>query len=451
VQIAAGVIFLALVVIAVLIDIALKRFHVANIKYYSLFGFALFLGIGMIADVYTQSYAFGGTAIILAFASVLLFLMGFEVSNQLPAKITKQRTFCITHNQLFGLSIIFFLLGFFFLALEWMLYGQIISYSGTLVSETKGVTPMPFVHMFTQLAAPASLLAFIQLRRGANFIQKCVLGACLAATVIWYFLWGARGNFVWLAVVFLVVWAEVPNRRGIRRLGLKPFVACLLTLVPVLILGSIRGGMTEEAARDIHAANTVEETWKSLDTYTQFRRTLEFFPGRADYLWGYSFYGIVANPIPRVFWEDKPVGVGRLASILYDDNPNNSIGLSLPGELYANFGMVGSLICMFLLGVLSCSIYRWYMRQRSDPGVLVIYTLLLTYVGGELRGDMLDATLPIFYYVLPVAGSLALATAMNRTRLRNMKLAALTAGARAGAGRLSSLAPDYRTPESATD
>ncbi len=221
VQIAAGVILLAVIITTVLIDVAFNRFHIANIKYYVLFGFALFLGFGMIADVYRQSYAFSGTAILLTFASLFMFLSGFEFSYQMPAKRTRpRRTFSVTSNQMFLLSVVFFALGFFFLGLEWRLYAQLQSYSGTLVSETRQVTaPMPYVHTFTQLVAPASLLAFVELRRGTPFIQKCVLGACLIATIVWYFSWGTRGNFVWLALVFLVVWVEVPNRRGSRRLG----------------------------------------------------------------------------------------------------------------------------------------------------------------------------------------------------------------------------------------
>ena len=452
-QIAAGVSFLVIVALVVFADTITGRLDIANIKYVALFGFALFLGLGMIADVFGQDYAFNGAAIILAYASLILFLGGFGLvrRHRVKSKYTRP-TFSITPNQLFYLSIIFFLLGFAVLFLEWQLYGVLVTYSGGLASETRETsTAMPYIHTFTQLVFPASVMALIQIRRGIIFIRKYVLASLLATALAYYFLGGSRSSLVWLAIAVMIVWAEVPDRRGNRRLGLRPFVVCLVALAVVLILSSIRSRMSIESAQEISPANTVEETWKSLDTYTQFRRTLEFFPKHADYLWGYSFYGVVVNPIPRVFWEDKPIGVGKLASMLYDGTPHNSIGLSLPGELYANFGIVGALMGMFFSGLLMGVIYRWYQRQRGDYGALVIYVLVLSYVVWEVRGDILDATMPFFYYVLPVAACLALVSTMNRIRFRNLALAAGTGRSKAKAGQYLTLTPNTCSPEPSTD
>jgi oligosaccharide repeat unit polymerase len=440
-QIAAGISFLAIIVLIVLADTLKGRLDIANIKYVALFGFALFLGMGMIADVSSPDYAYSGTAILMAFASLILFLAGFGIVRRpRPTSHLSRPTFSITSNQLFHLSIIFFLLGFAFLLLEWQLYGSLVTYSGGLASETRETSnPMPYVHVFTQLIFPASVMTLIQFRQGIAFIRKYILATLLSITLVYYFFGGARSNLVWLALSFVIVWVEVPGCRGSRRIGLKPFAVSFLALVVILILSSIRSKMSLEVAREISPADTVEETWKSLDSYTQFRRTLDFFPRRADYLWGYSFYGIIANPIPRVFWQDKPIGVGKLASMLYDGNANNSIGLSLPGELYANFGIVGALIGMFFSGILAGGIYRWYQRQRGDHGALVMYVLVLTYIVWEVRGDILDATMPFFYHVLPIAVCLGVISAMNRIRVRNLALAAVTGLPKSSSGRFSTL------------
>jgi hypothetical protein len=209
--------------------------------------------------------------------------------------------------------------------------------------------------------------------------------------------------------------------------------------------------MSVEAAREIQVAHTVQDTWESLDTYSQFRRTLEFFPRRANYLWGYSFYGIVVNPIPRVFWEGKPIGVGKLTSILYDGNPHSSIALSLPGELYANFGMLGALLGMFSSGLLAGGIHRWYLRRRGDVGALVVYVLVLSYTVWEIRGDILDATMPFFYYILPVSACLALISTMNRIRHRHLQLEASARSAGAKTRGLTRPIWNQRLPAFGTD
>jgi oligosaccharide repeat unit polymerase len=452
VQIAAGVLFLAVIGLVVLGDTLRGRLDIANIKYVALLGFALFLGLGMIADVFSSDYSFSGSAIILAFASLILFLAGFGlVSSPRKTNDFAGPTFSITPNQLYYMSVIFFLLGFAFLLLEWQLYGSLVTYSGDLASQTREISnPMPYVHVFTQLVFPATVMTLIQFRQGLAFIRKCVLTPLLATTLVYYFFGGARSNLVWLTLSFVVVWAEVPNHRKSQRVGLKPFVVCLLAGVAILIMSSLRSKMSMEVARDISPADTVAETWNSLDTYTQFRRTLDFFPLRADYLQGYSFYGIIANPIPRVFWEDKPIGVGKLASMLYDGNASNSIGLSLPGELYANFGFVGALIGMFFSGLLTGGVYRWYRRQRGDHGALVMYVLILSYVVWEVRGDILDATMPFFYYVLPIAVCLALVSTMNRVRLRNLALANSSAAAKSNPRGFASVRAIHRRSEPLT-
>lgn len=445
-QVAAGIFFVLVVVLVVFVDTISGRLHIANVKYVVLFGLALFLGLGMIADAFTEFYAFDGTAIILAYASLILFLFGFGLVRRPRATTQNTRAaFSITPNQLFHLSIVFYLLGFTFLYLEWQLYGVLVTYSGWLASETRETSnPMPYIHVFTQLTLPASVMAIIQFRRGIALIRKYLLVSLLAITFVYYLFGGARSNLVWLALSFVIVWAEVPSPTGSRRLGLTPLVVCLLTFAVVLILSSIRSKTSVEAAREIHAADTVEDTWRSLDTYTQFRRTLEFFPRQADYLYGYSLYGVVANPVPRTVWADKPIGVGRLASILYDHNPRNSIALSLPGELYANFGIIGTLTGMFFSGLLAGGMYRWYLRRKGDHGALVMYVLVLSYIVWEVRGDILDATMPFFYYILPVAVCLAIVSAMNRIRFRSLALAASTATARAGdGGRFSPTTNEY--------
>jgi oligosaccharide repeat unit polymerase len=421
-QMAAAVVLLLVIAGAVFADALVGRFHLANLKYFILLAFALFLGAGMIVDATRFDFAVLPAGILLSYGALLCFLFGFTLFG--PDRNAKRRragpSFPLTSDQLLAVTLLFFALGFLFVFLEWRLYDQIQTYGGKFAAG--GAPPqkvMPYVQTFTQLMMPAVILAFIQLRRGASLFRRVLLLLFLAAAVAWYLVWGARGNFLWLAVAFVLIWAELRDERGSKHVGWKPALVLALSISAILALGVVRTTWDVRRAERAGLGGVWDQAKNSLDTYHQLTRTLDYFPSRGRFLHGYSFYGVIANPVPRALWPGKPVGVGKLASILYDGNPDNSIGLSLPGELYANFGYAGSLFGMFLFGVLAARIYGWYLSQRGDPVALVVYLMALVCMMTEVRGDILDATAPLLYTLLPAVLCFGLLAAANKHAARN--------------------------------
>lgn len=415
-QAAAGLLLLAVIIGVILSDVFHGRFHLSNIEYFVLASYGGFLGVGMLFDLGDEPYVFNGYAIVLTLAGLLCFLLGFSWKNR-PSKSASSRrpSFWVTSGQLFRLSVLFYLLGLAALCAEWYLYGQLLSYSGRFVSEAGALsTPPPMLHVWTQLVSPASIMTLIVLRGGASGPKAFVLRIFLCLTLIWYFLWGARANFLAFAVAWLVVWSEIPDKRGSRRIGSKPVLVFCLALAVMLVLSVVRTDWDFSRARAEGMLGVGEAAGRSLNIFRELCKTVEFFPTHMEYLHGYSFYGVVVNVVPRDWWEGKPVGVGKLASILYDQNPNSSIGLSLPGELYANFGMIGSLIGMVLFGLLVGLIRRWYSREHGELAALVIYVHLIWSMVAEVRGDILDATIPLLYPLFPVAMVFTLITKLNR-------------------------------------
>ncbi len=417
VQIAAAAVLLLVIGGAVTADALMGRFRLSNVKYFILFAFALFLSGGMIVDAQRFDFTINPAAILFTFAALICLLCGFAVSTRgsSPRRSNMHPTFPLTGQQMFALTLIFFGLGFFFVFLEWHLYGQLQSYAGTFTAA--GATPqrvMPYVQTFTQFLMPAVILTFIQLRRGTALFRRAVLLFLLAGAVAWYLVWGARGNFLWIAIAFVLVWVEISRERGKKQLEFKPAVVVALSFCAILTLGVVRTTWDIRRAEAAGLEGVWEQARHSLDTYHQLVRTLGYFPARAGYLYGYSFYGVVANPFPRSLWPSKPIGVGKLASILYDGNPANSIGLSLPGELFANFGYAGALLGMFLFGVLAARIDFWYLNQRGDPAALTVYLMALACLMTEIRGDILDATAPALYTLLPTVVCFAIVAATNK-------------------------------------
>lgn len=102
-------------------------------------------------------------------------------------------------------------------------------------------------------------------------------------------------------------------------------------------------------------------------------------PSERDYLFGSTYLSFIAAPVPRALWEDKPRGGGfETASYIFERDD-----LAIPpgnvGELYLNFGYVGVVVGMFVVGVLLSSFHSAYTRHRGALS-LIFLVLSLFYL-----------------------------------------------------------------------
>ena len=128
------------------------------------------------------------------------------------------------------------------------------------------------------------------------------------------------------------------------------------------------------------------------DGYQNFVRVLEL-----DLITsGRQFLGAILFFVPRSLWETKPIGSGTfLSEILRLEYWN--IAMPLIGEGYINFGIVGSILFMFLFGILLGNLDRvaWKLKTSNDSHIfLFYYYFLFGWVFYILRGDLINA-LPV--------------------------------------------------------
>ncbi|HEV2070112.1 MAG TPA: hypothetical protein VGR26_09990 [Acidimicrobiales bacterium] len=98
---------------------------------------------------------------------------------------------------------------------------------------------------------------------------------------------------------------------------------------------------------------------------------IDFYPDQGHYLGGSSVVDSVLLPVPRVLWEDKPQWYGI-------DEVTRSMGwittsqsaVTMPGELYANFGPVG-IVLVAGFGLVFSGLHR----LRFRPRVFFVYVL----------------------------------------------------------------------------
>lgn len=123
-----------------------------------------------------------------------------------------------------------------------------------------------------------------------------------------------------------------------------------------------------------------------------------------QYLWRLS--GVAF--IPRILWEGKPIVSSGLIYTweVYGVAERSTHTLTIPGELYYQFNVLGVVVGMFLFGRLWRYLYRYLRRFSTVPIVPVLYGYLLLMGINTFRSSLGSflvhtvLTLPLF--VLPL-------------------------------------------------
>ncbi len=127
------------------------------------------------------------------------------------------------------------------------------------------------------------------------------------------------------------------------------------------------------------------------DTYTMLLNTVRY---TRDFglTWGRQLSGLLLFFVPRVMWENKPIGSGFLIGQTYKFSLYN-ISCPLPAEGYIDFGIPGLVIYAVLYAML-CSYMDskyWLVADRPKSYLFeILYLVLMTLSFFNLRGDMLS-------------------------------------------------------------
>ena len=125
------------------------------------------------------------------------------------------------------------------------------------------------------------------------------------------------------------------------------------------------------------------------DAYQNFVRAIEM-----DFIsYGNQLLGALLFFVPRSFWPEKAIGSGSVVAV---DQNYEHLGISMPfiGEGFVNFGIIGSSLFMFLLGVLLGNLDRiaWKVKNlNQDCLFLYYYYLLFGMVFFTMRGDLINS------------------------------------------------------------
>ena len=129
-----------------------------------------------------------------------------------------------------------------------------------------------------------------------------------------------------------------------------------------------------------------------LNTYRAFFSMVNRYPARYPYLLGVSYIYVFILFVPRVLWKGKPDNPVRkiIEHSLNGRARISGTAVSNIGEIYANFGIPGCIVLMFLIGRILAYMKTWFQGRSDDDLIMyaVMYPLLFQWIArGNFSGN----------------------------------------------------------------
>ncbi len=161
-----------------------------------------------------------------------------------------------------------------------------------------------------------------------------------------------------------------------------------------------------EVAATLHTTEGINDavvrTVNRFDMLHIFSHVLELTPGEVPYYGGASYEYLLYGWIPRLLWRDKPISMEANIMFALDyglliESQRDSVrmGIGFLTEAYANFGVGGVVVIMFVIGTLLSIAATIFNGPQSDGGKAAYVVVLAFFMNG-----LGSATTMFFFFAL---------------------------------------------------
>jgi hypothetical protein len=258
------------------------------------------------------------------------------------------------------------------------------------------IQPVRLVSSFAEVGLGIYIILALRryLRAELRFVVWCVLvpmfgfmklssgstsGLLMYAVYIIMLIWGIRRKLPWLAISILIPIAILArgNADEFRSLtwGDGEYANVSKIEKSLLLVDLLTNNLSENRIGTFK--DSVDKVSGRVSQLGIFAHCVDLTPASISYWHGETYKTLPASIIPRVLWPNKPSKTlgqdfGHRYQIINDNDFNTSINLPLLVEFYINFGPVGVLMGMFLLGCIYRLLYLKVNVSGVGDGVLLI-------------------------------------------------------------------------------
>ncbi len=286
--------------------------------------------------------------------------------------------------------------------------GQFIQPAGIL-----GIGLLLLLFCQSKLKRPEAILA-VGIALPIMLLQGVISGLLTSVVLLCGFLMViliyAKIRYAWLigVVPVLAVIAIYPGIAGYRSQTWNKDTTDLTLTDHVAILA-------EEAVKpwtlhpDFVFRSTVHPMLRRFSGYGIMTKVVDKTPSEIPYWYGETYRPILTNFVPRIFWPDKPFentdqAFGHRYEFLSPQDKVTSINVPWIVEMYANFGRVGVLLGMTLVGAFLALMSAIFNRREMTSlefvvGAAIIFPLVYPASNFSLMtGTLLQLTFALWIY-----------------------------------------------------
>lgn len=265
---------------------------------------------------------------------------------------------------------------------------------------------------------------------GRKALSSLLYALPLTAFFIWANLFlGSKSRGLIVLVIALLAWAlyrTVKNRFDLRVIAVVPSVAVLVSIVG-LFFGDIRESVSRGV--ELNAVNTrvsLAAVFSKFNAFGSVENTVWLVEnvGPDEIIGGRSFVAVLAAPVPRNLWPDKPVGGGpELRNLIhpgsYDIVGGRNLTSYSPGiiaESYMNFWIFGLLVGPLLFGAVIGGVTFLAGRIRSSL-TFVVFVILVYRTIYMMTGEVFGSMVGIGTTLLPLVLLFGFRSMLNRSAI----------------------------------
>ena len=383
-----------------------KKFDVFNPKYYVLIGLLIFIYIGMVKNAFSEylpSYNINEVCIIciVCVVSTFSYLIPYIISSKKQRITPHHMLYTKKYIKIKSLTKITCI--YFFLSNIGIRY--LIPKLGGLHSPFYNI--IGYVGYMGPIAGLfAGYLLFIK-KEKKSFMLKFILFMIFTSA---FFLGTSRTPIAYIILPLLLLFIRERHLRqqlNTTHYRINEFKVLILTIVLMYIGGIYKASniiyVEGKTLKDININYALEHAFKFefVDAFDNIFKLKEIFIDQDNLLWGKSFFAFIVNPIPRYIWPAKPKSLGYiLAERFYTEETEVSLATSFIGELLVNFSYIGAIVGYLILGIFSKLFYLKYKKNYRNDVYVIPYTLLLTMLILESRGDFLTINIRGLSFIL---------------------------------------------------
>ncbi|WP_158055638.1 O-antigen polymerase [Halorussus halophilus] len=272
------------------------------------------------------------------------------------------------------------LLGFVFL-IVFVVATDVPTTLGEFSQKRSGATV--YIRYGVYLLLTAALLAFgnhVHQRRPLRSLEMYPVAIIILVAMMFPIYTSNRGRLIWFIISLLVVYHYVR-----RRLPLYWVTATgVISLTVVSLMGGIRKAGRISGPQNVLSYLSPDTALKvvagaDFGGITALSHVIHQTPEQLPFKYGSTFLKWITFPVPRVFWREKPVQLSRyLARVVY--GKSNGTPGTVIAEFYLNYGVIGVVVGMAILGVLLRAVYVYLVRSEKVLPVTLLYIGVTIYV-----------------------------------------------------------------------